>query len=150
LSQEGDPQVTYVARPVEGTGGLANHGPLFVHEGDDPATADIRAQFSLQGGNTEFDPQDSTSGTFQTDRAAFRNRGGENLHFRIATPKGMTPKQFADTVTRLGNSYQANPSTYNLFRGPNSNSAAAFPLYRSGATVPQVPRSPGLNFYAPR
>jgi hypothetical protein len=135
---------------VKGSGGLANHGALFVHEGDDPATAKIKSQFSLQGGATEFDSQDSTSDTFLTDRAAFRNPGGSNLHYRIAPPEGMTSKQFADSVIRLGNSYQASPATYRLFRGPNSNSAAAFPLYRSGATVPQVPRSPGLNYYAPR
>lgn len=45
------------------------------------------------------------------------------------------------------NTYQA--STYRLFSGPNSNSAAAFPLYQAGASAPDVWNAPVLQYYQP-
>jgi hypothetical protein len=122
-----------------------NHTALFVHQG-----GQVIRQFSLQFGNTRFDPQGSTSETYLRDLEAFRNPGGADLSYPIAPPEGVSAKEFADSVTSFGDAYLANPETYRLFQGPNSNSAAAFPLIQSGAKVPGVPNAPALNFYAPR
>jgi len=133
---------TLVCRP---TSVVAHHCGTFVSGCGNPATAKIEMQFSLQGGATTFDPQGSTSHTYETDLAAFRNPGGSNLHYSIAAPSGMSARQFADSVIFYGSSYQA--PRYGLMLGPNSNSAAAYPLFHAGAQVPNVPRAPALHYY---
>ena len=149
-SQSGERSgVTLVARPLQYTDQF-NHSSLFV---TDPETGEITRQYSLQGGATEFDrqlnqlgPGESPSSTFRADRNAFLNPGGANQHFNIGPPSGMSAKAFAEGVIRLGDSYSA--ARYSNLIGPNSNSAAAFPLHVLGATVPSIPRTPWLNYYS--
>ena len=136
--------VDLVCRP---TWKVANHCATIVAECGATNASQIEAQFSLRGFETEFEPQGSTNSTFTTDRAAFLNPDERNLRYSIAPPVGMSSRQFADSVIQYGNSYQA--PRYGLILGPNSNSAAAFPLYRSGARVPAVPRAPALNYWRP-
>jgi len=140
-----------VARPLQYTDQF-NHSSLFV---TDPETGEITRQYSLQGGATKFDrqlselgPGESPSSTFTADRNAFLNPGGANQHFNIAPPDGLTAKAFREQVIQLGDSYSA--VRYSNIIGPNSNSAAAFPLFRSGAQVPDISRTPFLNYYRPR
>jgi hypothetical protein len=137
------PRVTLVCRPVGST--PANHCGTFISSSGDPAKAEIEKQYSLAGGGTRFLPQDSSHSTFSADRAAFRAPGGRNLHYPIAPPADLTLRQFADNVIFWAEQYRA--EIYLLFAGPNSNSAAAFPLYRAGAQVPNVPRAPALDYW---
>lgn len=83
-----------------------------------------------------------------SNRDAFLNPGGRNQHFNIAPPDAVTPKAFREQVIGFGDSYSA--VRYSNIIGPNSNSAAAFPLFRSGAQVPDISRTPFLNYYRPR
>jgi len=143
--------VTLVARPLQYTDEF-NHSSLFV---TDPKTGEITRQYSLQGGETAFDrqlgelgPGESPSGTFTADRNAFLNPGGANQHFNISPPAGVSAKAFREQVIGLGDSYSA--VRYSNIIGPNSNSAAAFPLFRSGAQVPYIRRAPFLNYYRQR
>ncbi len=149
-----------IARPVGGTfypamvdpgQGLTietpfYHAALFVHRGDE-----IIRQYSLQGGAIRFDEQEgpTRSSTFFTDLEAFRNPGGSTLRYLIDPPPGMTPKGFAEAVIGFGDEYEADPPVYRLFRGPNSNSGATFPLFQAGARVPWIPMAPALYFYSP-
>ncbi len=126
-------------------GSPAIHCGLFVYQGGDTSTATIERQFSLQGGHVEFDPQNSESSTFQQDRDAFRNPGGGNLIFPVAPPEGMSPQSFDQQVIRNAEGYRA--GTYRMFTGPNSNSAAAYPIYRAGGAIPEVPRAPALRYW---
>jgi hypothetical protein len=123
------------------------HSALFVAGAGDPGSSEILAQYSLQGNATEFDPQGSQSYTSRTDRQAFRNPGGENFFFPITPPLGMTPKEFADHMILLNTNYRA--LAYRRFAGPNSNSAAAFAPFQTGAAVPPIPWTPALDYYDP-
>jgi RHS repeat-associated protein len=140
--------VTLVVRPLQYTSRF-NHASLFVV---DPATGEILRQYSLQGGATRFDPQLSpleegqiASGTYQADRRAFLSPSEQDQHFAIGPPAGVSAADFRKRVIQLGDGYRA--VRYSNLRGPNSNSAAAFPLYRAGAEVPNVPRTPFLHYY---
>jgi hypothetical protein len=120
-----------------------------------PETGEIIRQYSLQGGATKFDrqlselePGESPSSTFTADRSAFLNPGGNNQQFNISPPDGVSAKAFREQVIGFGDSYSA--VRYSNIIGPNSNSAAAFPLFRSGAQVPDISRTPFLNYYRPR
>lgn len=86
------------------------------------------------------------SGTFFRDLKAFRNPGGSNVSILINPPDGATARQFADQVISFGDNYPGPP--YRIF-GPNSNSAAAYSIYRAGGSVPNRIRAPGLNYFSP-
>jgi hypothetical protein len=117
-------------------------GP-FLHCGTfvyDPNTGQVKAQFSLQGGATTFDPQGSTSNTANDDLTAFKN--GTSQVYVITPPPGQSQAAFDQTVTNDGYSYQA------LFYGlvnSNSNTAAAAIIDQAGGKVPFVGNAPGLN-----
>ncbi len=109
---------------------------------------------SLQKNARTFDPQLSElppgkepSGTFIADREAFLNPGGRNQRFGIAPPDGLSATAFRELVIQYGDSYRA--KGYGNRFGPNSNSAAAFPLFEAGAPVPNVPMTPFLYYYSP-
>ena len=50
-------------------------------------------------------------------------------------------------MIQIGDSYSA--VRYSNIRGPNSNSAAAFPLYGADAQVPDISSTPFLHYYGP-
>jgi len=127
---------------------IFEHSSLIIFDGVDPGTANIQRQYSLQGGRTTFDRQTSQSVTFELDTQAFRDPGGRNVITVISPPPGMSARQFANTVIRFAESYRS--VTSYRFYGPNSNSAAAFPLYGAGAQVPTRPLAIGLGYYRPR
>lgn len=143
--------VTLVVRPLQYTTAF-NHASLFV---TDLATGAIIRQFSLQGGRTRFDPQlsdlppgETPSDTFAADREAFLHPGDGSQRFDIASPEGVPTDVFRRQVIQFGDSYRA--VRYSNLIGPNSNSAAAFPLYRAGAQVPDIPNTPFLRYYRPQ
>lgn len=143
--------VALACRSVGGT--AANHCGLFVYH-DDRKTGVIERQYSLQGVGTEFDPQlirsdEQRSDTFDKGQRAFR-QGPDDRIIIIAPPEGMSQRDFEESVIRVGDSYNA--GSYCLFGQvyPNSNSAAAYPIYQSGGGIPKVPFwAPGLRYYAP-
>ena len=141
-----DQNVALACRSVGGTS--FNHCGLFVYVGDDTHNAQILRQYSLEGFHISFDEQYSTSSTYASDLEAFRNPGGGNLLYRIDVPKGMSGVQFATSVIGLADHYEA--PDYLLLMGPNSNSAAAYPILKAGAQVPLVPNAPALLYWRNR
>jgi len=150
LTDEG-PHVTMVCRPTWGVGA---HCGSFVWSGTEPSEGGIIQQFSLRGFATAFDNPANPSDTFRTDTAAFLNPGGRNQHFLIAPPEGVSQAGFASNVRAFGNQYGAEGGVavpgYRIFVGPNSNSAAAYPLLRSGGALPSVWNAPAMRYWERR
>jgi hypothetical protein len=104
----------------------------------------LRAQFSLDGWATTFNTNPQT---IAEDYEAFSN-GSIYISRR---PPGMSQEQYDTAVINLAQSYEA--TNYwphpDLGIGPNSNSAAAFPIHVLGGSLPWIgpPGAPGLNYY---
>ncbi|MBI3452738.1 MAG: hypothetical protein HY057_07925 [Rhodospirillales bacterium] len=130
-------EVALACRDVAGS--PFNHCGLFVYQGNDTATAKIDAQFSLGGGNVEFNKSAETSAK---DLEAFQS--GKNV-YKISPPDGISQKDFDALVIGHANSYRA--PTYRMLSGPNSNSAATYPIYKSGGSVPTIPRAPAIDYW---
>jgi hypothetical protein len=135
-------EVALVCRGVSGMFGAANHCGLFVT--DDGDKTSIRSQFSLGNEKTTFNTVQRTS---DDDRQQFVS--GTNTTW-IAPPNWLTSKQFDGLVIELAGSYQA--PTYQLYIGPNSNSAAAFPLIMLGVPLSPINGgwllgTPALNYW---
>jgi len=111
---------------------------VFNRNGDDLRNADIRAQFSLGGEQTEFN---TAPGTSRLDRERFLSGRGV---YMVDPPWWMSQKEFEDAVISDGQAYRA--GSYSAYSGPNSNSAAAYPLIMNGAKLPAVQE--GLLFGA--
>ena len=155
LANEG-PHVTLVCR---GTWAVFSHCGTFVWNGTLLTAEGITRQFSLGGFKTTFvglnaagDPGEI--GTFRTDMQGFLNPGGRNRHFSIAPPTGVSQAKFVQRVISFGNEYGASGgfevSGYRLLFGPNSNSAAAFPIIRAGGNLPNVWNARALNYWKPK
>jgi hypothetical protein len=125
-------------RGVTGSLGAATHCGLFVYDGANPATANVREQFSLGGNQTRFNTAGSTN---RWDLQAFRN----NQVHRINPPQGTSQERFDDCVINEARSYQAD--SYSAFWGPNSNSAAAFPLIQCGGQPPNVSGAVAIDYW---
>jgi hypothetical protein len=109
---------------------VGTHCGLFVYRGDNPRTAEITAQFSLGPWATEFN---TAADTIRGDEAAFRNG---NVYISQPPPQ-MTSEEYDAAVIREAQQYRAD--SYGLVYGPNSNSAAAYPIIMNGGTIPTVP-----------
>jgi hypothetical protein len=105
--------------------GSASHCGLFIYSGDQ-----IKAQFSLTLNATTFNTDPVN---MEADRAAFFS---ENV-YPVSPPNGVSQEEFEKSVEDYAKGYVG--WTYNPYAGPNSNSAAAFPLIMSGAIVPYIP-----------
>jgi len=121
------------------------HCGTFIHECGNYTEASIKNQYSLQGFAFQYDPENSTSSTFVADREAFLNKSKEDVtHQLIAPPSGMSPNEFVELI-------RANAKTYKAVAywpyGPNSNSAADFPLHKSGAKTEKIKGALGLHHY---
>jgi hypothetical protein len=117
-------EIGIACHPIRETAGAASHCGLFIF-----ARRLIRAQFSLAGGATRFN---TDAAEMQADRAAFF----KGYVYTIRAPKGETQEDFEKCVADWANRYRA--PYYDAINGPNSNSAAAFPLIMSGAELPNV------------
>jgi hypothetical protein len=116
--------------------GVGTHCGLFVFQGNDPRTAALDAQFSLGFDKTEFN---TAPDTMEGDLAAFRSG---NI-YRVAPPPGVSSADFDQAVIDSADRYRAPNYRLGGQTGPNSNSAAAFPIIESGAQLPQVQPAPG-------
>jgi len=88
------------------------------------------------------------------DTAAFLNPGVRNRHYLISPASGVSQSQFAFDVVQSGSRYGAPGGLevpgYRILMGPNSNSAAAFPILDAGGAVPRVWNAPALNYWNPK
>lgn len=100
----------------------------------------ITAQYSLPYGGTRPAATPPSNDTYQSDRNAFYNPGGDNENYDIAPPAGMSQAQFDNSVTQAGANYSQGP--YSL-TGPNSNTAAATIIYQGGQASVVIPDVPG-------
>jgi hypothetical protein len=80
--------------------------------------------------------------TYDNDLKAFRE--GSNV-FRSEPPPGMSQQDYDEMVMKYADSYRA--PTYKLFSGPNSNSAAVYPIIRAGGSVPDTSWAPALKYW---
>jgi len=135
-------EVALVCRGVGVSINPIQHCGLFVYDGDDPATATVRRQYTMRDGTTtQFEPQDSNSRSSQDDLAAFR--GGKGTV--VAKPDWLTQDEFESLVIKNGDAYNA--GTRNAVSGPNSNSASEWVIINSGAYVPQNRLAPGIDYW---
>lgn len=121
------------------------HCGTFIHECGNYTAASIKSQYSLQGFAFQYDPENSGSSTYIADREAFLNPSKEDVtHQLIAPPAGMSSNEFVELIRTNAKSYTA--ISYWPY-GPNSNSAADFPLYKSGVKTKKIDGALGLHHY---
>ena len=121
------------------------HCGTFIHECGNYTEASIKNQYSLQGFAFRYDPEDSGSSTYKADREAFLNKNKPDVtHQLIAPPSGMTSNEFVELIRSNAKTYKA--ASYWPY-GPNSNSAADFPLLKSGAKTKKIEGALGLHHY---
>lgn len=141
-------EVTMTCRPVSAAGfaGLSKpvHCAVVVWHWETDSCGKRRkvidAQYSVAGGGTSPLPQGSSHDTFQNDRNAFNNPGGNNTNYNISPPPWMNQRQFDQAVQGVGNSYSQGQYNYTTpWNGPNSNTAAHNITTGAGGDVPQVP-----------
>lgn len=123
--------VALACRGVAGTLGGGTHCGLFVF---DPVRESIQGQFSLGNRDTEFN---QTAWTSEADLEAFWS--GSQVYVS-SPPAGMSQADYDAAVMQQAQSYQT--PNYRFFDGPNSNSAAAYPIIMTGGSLPAV--TPGL------
>ncbi len=121
------------------------HCGTFIHECGVYTASSIKNQYSLQGFAFQYDPENSGSSTYQADRDAFLNRDGDGVsHQLIPPPQGTSADEFVELIRKNAKSYKA--IAYWPY-GPNSNSAADYPLYKSGAKTQKPKGALGLHHY---
>lgn len=121
------------------------HCGTFIHECEKYTEDSIKNQYSLQGFGYQYDPDKSESSTYKADRSAFLNITDPHIiHQKISPPPGMLSNEFVDLIRINANLYKA--EVYWPY-GPNSNSAADFPLYRSGIDTQAIEGALGLHHY---
>ena len=121
------------------------HCGTFIHKCGSYTEDAIRNQYSLQGFAFQYDPENSGSSTYKADRNAFLNLDDPDIFYqKIAPPPGMLPNELVDLIRINAKLYKTN--VYWPY-GPNSNSAADFPLYRSGIDTQAIEGALGLHHY---
>ena len=141
---EEDLCVSLVCRDLTWTNKFKHCG-TFIHECENYTEDSIKNQYSLQGFAFQYDPENSESSTYKADRNAFLNIGDSKIsHQKISPPPGMLPNELVDLIRINANLYKA--EAYWPY-GPNSNSAADFPLYRSGVDSQAIEGALGLHHY---
>ncbi|MEJ2114536.1 MAG: hypothetical protein P8X88_00375, partial [Gammaproteobacteria bacterium] len=121
------------------------HCGTFIHECGNYTLASIKNQYSLQGFAFQYDPDNSGSSTFKADREAFLNKDKAVVTHQLVTPPpGMSSNEFIELIRFNAKTYKA--VAYWPY-GPNSNSAADFPLFKSGAKTNKVEGALGLHHY---
>ena len=117
----------------DAAGGAASHCGLFVFSpgsgSSDTTSSDYFAQYSLGKGDITFN---QTPSTIQKDYANFAS--GD--YIIVPPPAGMSQQDFDQAVMKAADSYQA--PYYSPIAGPNSNSAAGFPIIISGGQIPRM------------
>ena len=121
----------------------ASHCGLFVFDrSPDGAISAVRAQFSLAGDATRFN---TDARTMALDLLAFLD--GKQV-YTVDRPWWMSQEDFEASVIYYGQRYRSPTGGYGFYFGPNSNTAAAFPIIMSGAVLPSIPGSaPALDYW---
>ena len=121
------------------------HCGTFIHECGNYSEASIKNQYSLQGFAFQYDPENSSSSTYLADREAFLNKNKDGVtHQLISPPSGMSTDEFIERIRNNAKTYKA--VAYWPY-GPNSNSAADFPIHKSGAKTEKIKGALGLHHY---
>lgn len=121
------------------------HCGTFIHECGKYTEESIKNQYSLQGFAFQYDPENSGSSTYTADRKAFLNKNNADVtHQLITPPDGITSNEFINLIRTNAKTYRA--AAYWPY-GPNSNSAADFPLHKSGARTKKIDGALGLHHY---
>ena len=121
------------------------HCGTFIHECGVYTEESIKNQYSLQGFAFQYDPVNSGSSTYVADREAFLNSNKSDVtHQIISPPNGMSSNEFVELIRRNAKTYRA--IAYWPY-GPNSNSAADYPLYKSGVKSQNIKGALGLHHY---
>lgn len=121
------------------------HCGTFIHECGKYTETSIKNQYSLQGFAFQYDPENSGSSTYQADREAFLNKDKPDVtHQLITPPKGMSSNELVNLIRSNAKTYKA--VAYWPY-GPNSNSAADFPIHKSGARTKKIDGALGLHHY---
>ena len=121
------------------------HCGTFIHICGEYTETAIVNQYSLQGFAFQYDPETSNSSTYIADRDAFLNRDMEDVtHQLIHPPDNMDSHEFIELIREHAKRYKA--IAYWPY-GPNSNSAADYPLYKSGARTEKIKGALGLHHY---
>lgn len=121
------------------------HCGTFIHECGVYTEESIKNQYSLQGFAFQYDPVNSGSSTYVADREAFLNSNKSDVtHQIISPPQGLSSDEFVELIRKNAMSYRA--IAYWPY-GPNSNSAADYPLYKSGVKSQNIKGALGLHHY---
>ena len=121
------------------------HCGTFIHECGMYTEESIKNQYSLQGFAFRYDPVNSGSSTYIADREAFLNSNKSDVtHQLISPPHGMSSNEFVELIRKNAKTYRA--IAYWPY-GPNSNSAADYPLYKSGVKSQKIKGALGLHHY---
>ena len=121
------------------------HCGTFIHECGVYTEESIKNQYSLQGFAFQYDPENSGSSTYMADREAFLNSNKSDVtHQTISPPHGIGSNEFVELIRKNAKTYRA--VAYWPY-GPNSNSAADYPLYKSGVKSQKIKGALGLHHY---
>ena len=121
------------------------HCGTFIHECGVYTEESIKNQYSLQGFAFQYDPINSGSSTYVADREAFLNSNKSDVtHQIISPPQGISSDEFVELIRKNAKTYRA--IAYWPY-GPNSNSAADYPLYKSGVKSQKIKGALGLHHY---
>jgi RHS repeat-associated protein len=118
--------------------GSAHCGLFVLSNNGGPGTT---TQFSLGLGDTTFNQSQTT---MDADYAVYKS-GNVTI---VPPPNGTSQAAFDQSVTDYANSYRAPFYDLSGVVGPNSNSAAAFPIIKAGGAIPDVGTpAPGLGYW---
>jgi len=121
------------------------HCGTFIHECGIYTEASIKNRYSLQGFAFQYDPENSGSSTYKADREAFLDKDKpDTTHQLITPPTGISSNELVNLIRSNAKTYKA--VAYWAY-GPNSNSAADFPIHKSGARTKKIDGALGLHHY---
>ena len=103
----------------------------------------LDSQYSIAGGRTPL--TNPNAPTYSMDRNAWNNPGGDNQHYDIAPPAGMSQAEFDSAVQNAGDNYRSS-EPYDAVFGPNSNTAADNIIENAGGIAPNIPGALNQNY----
>jgi hypothetical protein len=142
-------EVALSCRGIPAVQGTSSHCGLFVFDRNADGSVDIRAQFSFAGsrpwGGLGADQFNTDSALNWWDREGFLNNSGSV--YDVTKPDWMSQSDFDAAVIRDARAYRIAPELYSVW-GPNSNSAAAYPIFINGGSLPAPTTMPGWPYGA--
>ena len=134
--------VAVMARPLDhewlGDRFRFMHAALFIYRENPDGSRTILHQYSLGEDDTRFN---QTPSVYDTDREYFLEQPGIERYCKIIPPKDLTYDEFVLQVIRIADTYEA--TGYRPILGPNSNTAATYPIREAGGRLEgKMPRTP--------